>query len=154
MRKEVQIKLIDFGFLVQAKKVDGQDLVAKVPKMKGTKGYFAPELLNQHLYPTVVDYDAQGEAIFADYEYTSKTDVWSLGCILWWMYTGTKQFTYRDARPSETTQSDKEVNTVADELASLTKKEFRVRLPPKFRISTVCLLQSMLMYDPKERASF
>ena len=42
---DVEVKLIDFGFLVQGNKVNGQDAIAKRANLKGSMGYFAPELL-------------------------------------------------------------------------------------------------------------
>ena len=41
----MKVKLIDFGYLIQGKKEFGKDAVAFTCEVKGTNGYYAPELL-------------------------------------------------------------------------------------------------------------
>lgn len=61
---EAPVKVIDFGYLVQLD--HGTDtFVDHVKGAVGTPGMFAPESLEQ-------------------YEYSAASDVWQLGCILYW----------------------------------------------------------------------
>jgi len=66
-----QIKLADFGF---SKELEEDELTASV---YGTPLYMAPEILNRK-------------------PYTTKADVWSLGCIFYEILIGTMPFNARD----------------------------------------------------------
>lgn len=73
----VQIKLIDFGFLAQAKETDDQNQrVVFKEFLEGTGWFFAPELLKEY-------YTTSNQL-----KYTSKVDVWGVGCMFCEMLTG------------------------------------------------------------------
>lgn len=95
-------------------------------------------MLIQH-FAAPIDYDEYDIPIFEDIYFTPKIDVWGVGVIISYLYTGTPLFTYRPAKHTET-PSQKAVNDAKFELENLKKKEIRLTLPAKFRISTVLLL--------------
>lgn len=61
------VKIIDFGLAVQLKDIDEERNT-----LCGTPNYISPEVMNQ--------------------SYGLSTDVWSIGCILYAMLTGTPPF--------------------------------------------------------------
>ncbi len=69
--------MIDFGFLAQAKEIAGQNQrVAEKDSLDGSIWFIAPELLIEF-------YETNNP-----FKYTSKVDVWGVGCMFCEMLTG------------------------------------------------------------------
>lgn len=104
------LKIIDFGLAVQL-----QDFDEERQTLCGTPNYISPEVIQNKPYGL-------------------QTDLWSLGCIMYALITGTPPF---------------ECSTVQDTLVRIKSGKFK--LPSNISPEACDLIQNLLTQDPKIR---
>lgn len=138
------LKLTDFGL----SRVLGESCVMRT--LCGTPLYLAPEILR-----TMLD---------SDTPYTAQVDVWSLGCIMYYMLYGHTPFQTNSSSSSSSSgggntlnnnnQHNSHSNNVAGQLYSrITKGDYTIPSDSKQVVSkqAISLIVKMLVVDPTER---
>nr|CAD7436036.1 unnamed protein product [Timema monikensis] len=118
-----RLKLIDFG-ISSSVQCDATSVLKD--QAMGTINYMSPEAI----------VDTQDFSSRAQYRISYRSDVWSLGCILYYMIYGRTPFQH--------------IRQPYAKVAAITDPNSQVQYPPAPRLLTN-VVQSCLAFDPKKR---